>query len=67
MRGVSGVHFDYLRFPGTAYNTKGGIKKINELVKLAVCATHSTNPKYIVSAALMPEKNNSKYYYGIRL
>ena len=63
MRGVSGVHFDYLRFHGTAY-TKRETEKINELVKLAVCAIHSINPKCIVSAALMPEKNNSKYYYG---
>ena len=65
MPGVSGVHFDYLRFSGTNNNKANGrTKEINDLVKLAVSAIHSINPKCIVSAALMPEKNDSKDYYG---
>ena len=62
--GVSGVHFDYIRYPGTAHNNNGGTNKINEFVKIAVAAIHQINPKCIVSAALMPETTVSEYYYG---
>ena len=64
MSGVSGVHFDYIRYPGTAYKTRGGTQKINEFLKLVVAAVHQINPKCILSAALMPETTSSEYYYG---
>lgn len=62
MSGVSGVHFDYIRYPGTA--TTAGTKKINEFVKLVVAGVHQINPKCILSAALMPETISSEKYYG---
>ena len=62
--GVSGVHLDYLRYPGTAYKNKGGTEAINNYVKNVVNEIHKINPNCLVSAALMPEKTDSKHYYG---
>ena len=62
--GVSGVHFDYLRFGGTAYNFPKAAESINYFVKTAVDAVKSINPNCLVSAALMPEPNNMLYYDG---
>lgn len=62
--GVAGIHFDYLRFPGTAYKHKNGVEAINYFVKKACNELHAFNPKLIVSAATMPETSSLKYYYG---
>ena len=64
LKGVSGIHFDYLRYPGNAYKTKGSTNAISTFVKKACTALHSAYPKIIVSAAIMPEKTKSAYYYG---
>ena len=64
MKGVSGIHFDYIRYPGTAYKTNGGTAAINTFVKQAVTAIHAANPNCLVSAALMPETTSSIKYYG---
>ena len=62
--GISGVHFDYLRFGGTAYNFPTAAESINYFVKTAVSEIKSVNPNCLVSAALMPEPNNMLYYDG---
>ena len=64
VKGVSGIHFDYLRYPGTAYKTSGGTEAINEFVKQVTTAVKKINPDLIVSCALMPETTSNKYYYG---
>ena len=64
IKGVSGIHFDYLRYPGTAYKTSGGTAAISEFVKQACDAIHKINPNLIVSCALMPETTSNAYYYG---
>lgn len=64
LKGVSGIHFDYLRYPGNAYKTKGSTNAISTFVKKACNSLHSSHPKIIVSAAIMPEKTKSAYYYG---
>ena len=64
LKGVSGVHFDYLRYPGTAYKTNGGTQAITKFVKLAESRLHNTNSNLIISAALMPETTSNAYYYG---
>ena len=64
IKGVSGIHFDYLRYPGNAYQTTGGTAAISQFVRLAVQQLHNTNPNLIVSCALMPETTNNVYYYG---
>ena len=38
LNGVSGVHFDYLRYPGDAYQTSGGTAAITEFVRQALGA-----------------------------
>lgn len=62
--GVSGVHLDYLRYPGNAYKTTGGVEAINKFVLLLVDSVHKINSKCIISAAIMPETTESRYYYG---
>ncbi len=62
--GVSGVHFDYLRFGGTAYKFPKAAESINYFVQTAVSAIKSVNPNCLVSAALMPEPDNMLYYDG---
>ena len=62
--GVAGVHLDYLRYPGTAYHTTGGVEAINKFVLLLVDSVHKINSKCIISAAIMPETTESRYYYG---
>ncbi len=64
LKGVSGIHLDYLRYPGTAYKTAGGTDAINSFVKQVVSAIKSINSNIVVSAALMPETTSSDYYYG---
>ena len=64
IKGVSGIHFDYLRYPGTAYKTTGGTAAISQFVKQATEAIHKINSNLIVSCALMPETTSNAYYYG---
>ena len=64
IKGVAGIHFDYLRFPGTAYKHANGAGAISKFTKTACEALHKKNPSLIVSAAIMPEPSSNKYYYG---
>ncbi len=64
IKGVAGVHFDYLRYPGNAYKYSAGVSAVNYFVKTATSAVHAINSKLIVSAAVMPEPSSMKYYYG---
>lgn len=64
LKGVAGVHLDYLRFPGTAYKHTNGVNAINYFTKQLCSAVHKINSKLIVSAAVMPEPSSMKYYYG---
>ena len=64
IKGIDGIHFDYLRYPGTAYKYKNGTKAINYFTKTASKAVHKIDSSLIVSAAVMPEPSSMKYYYG---
>lgn len=64
IKGVAGVHLDYLRFPGTAYNHANGVDAINYFTKELAAAVHNVNPNLIVSAAIMPEPSSNIHYYG---
>lgn len=65
IKGVAGVHFDYIRFPGTAYKYKKGVHAINLMTKQLSTAVKKANRNAMVSAAVMPESIFSdKYYYG---
>ena len=61
VKGVAGVHYDYLRFSGSAYynNTAeqnpGGMEAITLFVNQSTTAIRNANPNIVISAALMPE------------
>ena len=62
--GVDGIHFDYVRFGGTAHLYKDPNRAINYFSKKASTEIHKIKPNCIVSAALMPEPKMMTYYYG---
>lgn len=62
--GVDGIHFDYIRFSGNAYKYKNSAAAVNYFAKKASVELHKINSDCIVSAAVMPEPNDNKYYYG---
>ena len=64
IKGVDGIHFDYVRFGGTAHLYKTSVKAINYFVKKTSIKIHKINSKCIVSAAVMPEPKMMHYYYG---
>lgn len=64
IRGVDGIHLDYMRFGGTAHKHKNAVKVINYIVKKTSVKVHKVNPNCILSVALMPEPSMMKYYYG---
>ena len=64
IKGVDGVHFDYIRYGGTAHKHPHAIESINYFIKKASAQIHKIKPNCIVSAALMPEPNMMHYYYG---
>ena len=64
IRGVDGIHFDYVRFGGTAHLYKTSAKAINYFVKKASTQIHKFKSNCIVSAAVMPEPSMMLYYYG---
>ena len=64
IKGVAGVHFDYLRYNGNAYKTSGGTAAISDFIKKVSSAIHGVDSNLIVSCTLMPETGNLKYYYG---
>ena len=64
IKGVDGVHFDYMRYGGTAHKHKNAVESINYMVKKATVKIHNIKPNCIVSGAIMPEPSMMKYYYG---
>ena len=61
---IAGVHFDYLRFGGTAHYYSTSADAINYFVKQVSTAVKNTNPNCLLSAAVMPEPDMMLYYYG---
>lgn len=64
IKGVDGIHLDYMRFPGTAYKYSTATKAINYMVKKISFGVRSVKSNCIVSVAIMPEPSINKYYYG---
>ena len=64
IKGVAGVHFDYVRFPGNAHNYGSSVDAVNTFIIKATKAVHGVNKKLIVSAAVMPEPSAMTYYYA---
>lgn len=64
IKGVDGIHLDYIRFGGTAYKYKTSTQAINYIVKKICVGIHKSKPNCIVSAAVMPEVSKMTYWYG---
>ncbi|WP_458402729.1 pseudomurein-binding repeat-containing protein [Methanobrevibacter sp.] len=64
LKGIAGVHLDYLRYPGTAYLNPAGTAAISQFAKQVAEAVHAINKNIIVSCAMMPETTLNAYYYG---
>lgn len=64
VKGVAGIHFDYLRYPGNAYKFNNSVNAVNYFTKQASNAIHKINSKLIVSAAVMPEPSSMKKCYA---
>lgn len=64
IKGVNGIHLDYMRYGGTAHNHINAIESINYIVKKISYAVHSVKPNAMVSIAIMPEPDMMHYYYG---
>lgn len=64
IKGVAGVHFDHVRFAGTAYYYNTSCKAINYFVKKACAEVRKINSNCILSASVMPEPHAMEYYYG---
>ena len=64
IKGVAGVHLDYMRFGGTAHNYVNSKESITYVVKKISYAVHKIKPNAIVSVAVMPEPKMMLYYYG---
>lgn len=64
IKGVDGVHFDYMRYGGTAHKHPNAKESINWFVKKASKTIRSVKPNCMVSVAIMPEPDMMLYYYG---
>ena len=64
IKGVDGIHLDYMRFGGTAYKHKNAVEAINYIVKKVSVKVHKVKPNCVLSVALMPEPSAMKEYYG---
>ena len=62
--GCDGIHLDYIRYPGNAYEFPNATNIITGIVKRVYETVKSINPNILVSVALMPEKSVNAYYYG---
>lgn len=66
---VAGIHLDYVRYPGTAFNYSystqvTGRKAITEFCRQLSVAVKTLDPNVKISAALMNETSSNAYYYG---
>ena len=64
IKGISGIHFDYLRYNNNAYQTSKSTEAINTFTQKATQAIHNIDTRLIVSSTIIPEKENSQYYYA---
>ena len=64
IKGVDGIHFDYVRFGGTAHLYKKPERAVNYFMKKASIEVRKVKPNCIISAALMPEPNALIKHFG---
>jgi len=62
--GCSGIHLDYIRYPGTAYKYKDASTLIENFIIDIHKNVKTIHGDVILSAAVMPEMEANAYYYG---
>ena len=65
LKGLSGIHMDYLRYSGSTACTGEGKQAITDFVRQATSSIRQINPNLTVSAALMPDLNRLQNTYGV--
>jgi hypothetical protein len=65
LKGLAGIHMDYLRYSGSADSSDEGKKAITEFVRMATSSIRQTNPNLTISAALMPNLKSLQNKYGV--
>lgn len=65
LKGLSGIHMDYLRYSGSAEYTDEGKQAITDFVMNATSSIRKVNPNLTVSAALMPDLKRLQNTYGV--
>ena len=74
-KGLSGIHYDYLRFSGSpefsgsdeydsAVDNPGGMEAISQFVKQANAAIHNINPNLTISSAVCPMIEHLEDWFG---
>ena len=64
IKGISGIHLDYLRFKNKAYKIQGATEAINTFVKQVTTAIRNVNEELIISCAVTSKMDQGSYYYG---
>jgi 5-hydroxyisourate hydrolase-like protein (transthyretin family) len=59
VKGISGIHFDYIRFKNGANKYPGATDVINGFIKDACNAIRKINKELVISAAIMAKMENS--------
>lgn len=62
--GFDGVHLDYIRYPGTAYQYQNASQQIVDIIKNVYGRIKISPQDIFISATVMPEKSMNAYYYG---
>ena len=65
---ISGIHLDYIRFPGTApsnnFSEITAVQAVTETCRQLNVAVKAINPNIKMSAAVMNERSSNATYYG---
>lgn len=62
--GISGIQLDYIRYPGNAYNYNysNDVTPSNAITKFVSMVSDNLDDNLTLSATVMPEKDDVKYY-----
>jgi len=64
IEGVGGIHLDYIRYPGNAYEYSyaNGVTASNAITTFVAMVSGSLNDNLTLSVTVMPEREGIKYY-----
>ena len=65
LKGLSGIHMDYLRYSGSQTSSDEGKRAITDFVIKSTSSIRQINPNLTISVALMPNLNSLQNVYGV--